>query len=96
MTVQEMLNRLFQLGLSQADVAQGCDTTQPTISRASNGATVRYEVGKAIEKLLADRELTLVDAEKPPTLNANLRMSRIKRQTGNPSGYLSSTQRTAP
>lgn len=95
MTVQEMLNRLFQLGLSQADVAQGCDTTQPTISRASNGATVRYEVGKAIEKLLADREME-GGGDQGPTLNANLRISRIKRQTGNPSGCLSSTQQTAP
>ncbi|MGW7235685.1 hypothetical protein ACWGIE_21225 [Pseudomonas fulva] len=56
MTVQEMLSRLFQLGLSQADVAKGCHTTQPTISRASNGAAVRYELGKAIESLLEQRE----------------------------------------
>lgn len=96
MTVQEMLNRLFQLGLSQADVAQGCDTTQPTISRASNGATVRYEVGKAIEKLLADREMNRGCADQRPTLNANLRTSRVKRQTGNPSGCLSSTSQGCP
>lgn len=56
MTVQEMLNRLFQLGLSQADVARHCSTTQPTISRASNGSAVRYELGKSIEKLLEQRE----------------------------------------
>lgn len=56
MTVQEMLSRLFQLGLSQADVAKSCNTTQPTISRASNGAAVRYELGKSIEKLLELRE----------------------------------------
>lgn len=56
MTVQEMLSRLFQLGLSQADVAKRCRTTQPTISRASNGAAVRYELGKAIENLLEQRE----------------------------------------
>lgn len=56
MTVQEMLNRLFQLGLSQADVAEQCDTTQPTISRAANGAAVRYDLGKSIENLLAKRE----------------------------------------
>jgi predicted XRE-type DNA-binding protein len=51
MTVQEMLNGLFQLGLSQAEVAEKCDSTQPTISRAANGAQVRYELGKAIEEL---------------------------------------------
>ena len=56
MTVQEMLGRLFQLGLSQADVAKQCNTTQPTISRAANGAAVRYELGKSIEKLLEQRE----------------------------------------
>ncbi|MFK2915293.1 helix-turn-helix domain-containing protein [Pseudomonas sp. 3HC3] len=56
MTVQEMLSRLFQLGLSQADVAKRCNTTQPTISRASNGAAVRYELGKSIELLLEQRE----------------------------------------
>ncbi|MCT8164985.1 MULTISPECIES: helix-turn-helix domain-containing protein [unclassified Pseudomonas] len=56
MTVQEMLSRLFQLGLSQADVAKQCGTTQPTISRAANGAAVRYELGKSIEKLLEQQE----------------------------------------
>lgn len=56
MTVQEMLSRLFQLGLSQADVAKRCNTTQPTISRASNGAAVRYELGKSIELLLEQCE----------------------------------------
>lgn len=56
MTVQEMLSRLFQLGLSQADIAKHCSTTQPTISRASNGAAVRYELGKSIEKLLEQCE----------------------------------------
>ncbi|MBD1555193.1 helix-turn-helix domain-containing protein [Pseudomonas sp. C2L11] len=55
MTVQEMLSRLFQLGLSQAEIAESCDTTQPTISRAANGAMVRYELGKAIETLLSKR-----------------------------------------
>lgn len=55
MTVQEMLNRLFQLGLSQAEIAEKCDSTQPTISRAANGAQVRYELGKAIEELYQAR-----------------------------------------
>lgn len=56
MTVQEMLNRLFQLGLSQTEVAEKCGTTQPTISRAANGASVSYIIGKAIEALLSKRE----------------------------------------
>ena len=57
MTVPMMLARLFQLGLSQAQIAKDCGTTQPTISRASNsGADVRYELGKAIESLLSKTE----------------------------------------
>lgn len=96
MTVQEMLIRLFQLGLSQADVAQGCATTQPTISRASKGATVRYEVGKAIEKLLADRELVLQSPEQCPTLSANIRSITAKSQRVNTSVHSSSTQQTFP
>ena len=51
MTVKSMLARLFQLGLSQAEIAELCDSTQPTISRAANGAMVRYDLGKAIEKI---------------------------------------------
>lgn len=52
MTVQEMLNSLFERGLSQKSVAERTGTTQPTIHRASKGAGVRYETGKAIEALL--------------------------------------------
>lgn len=52
MTVQEMLNSLFERGLSQKAVAELTGTTQPTIHRASKGAGVRYETGKAIEALL--------------------------------------------
>ncbi|AZP72803.1 hypothetical protein EJJ20_29805 [Pseudomonas poae] len=52
MTVQEMLNSLFERGLSQKAVAERTGTTQPTIHRASKGAGVRYETGKAIEALL--------------------------------------------
>ena len=51
MTVKSMLASLFQLGLSQAEIAEICDSTQPTISRAANGAMVRYELGKAIEEI---------------------------------------------
>jgi len=56
MTVQEMLNRLFQLGLSQTEVAEKCGTTQATISRATSGTMVGYSTGKAIELLLTERE----------------------------------------
>lgn len=51
MTVKSMLASLFQLGLSQAEIAELCDSTQPTISRAANGAMVRYDLGKAIEEI---------------------------------------------
>ena len=49
--VKSMLASLFQLGLSQAEIAALCGSTQPTISRAANGAMVRYELGKAIEDI---------------------------------------------
>lgn len=54
MTVQEMLNSLFEYGFSQKAVADRVGTTQPTIHRASKGADVRYETGKAIEALLLE------------------------------------------
>jgi predicted transcriptional regulator len=63
MTVQEMLNRLFQLGLSQTEVAEHCGTTQATISRATSGTMVGYGTGKAIELLLAEREETAKNTE---------------------------------
>lgn len=50
-TVKSMLASLLQLGLSQAEIAEMCESTQPTISRAANGAMVRYELGKAIEAI---------------------------------------------
>lgn len=53
MTVQEMLAGLAERGLSQAAIAKHIGTTQPTIHRASKGAAVRYETGKAIEALYA-------------------------------------------
>ena len=50
-TVKSMLASLLQFGLSQAEIAEMCESTQPTISRAANGAMVRYELGKAIEAI---------------------------------------------
>ena len=60
-TVKSMLESLFQRGLSQAEIAELCNSTQPTISRAANGAMVRYELGKAIE------EIFLKEADQPET-----------------------------
>jgi len=50
MTIQKMLNVLLGLGFSQRAIADKVGTTQPTIYRASKGADVRYETGKAIER----------------------------------------------
>lgn len=52
MTLKEMLAELERLGYSQRAIAESVGTTQPTIHRASKGASVRYETGKAIEALL--------------------------------------------
>lgn len=49
MTIQEMLQKLIVLGFSQRAIADRVGVTQPTIYRATKGAAVRYEVGKAIE-----------------------------------------------
>lgn len=49
MTIQEMLQRLIDQGFSQRAIADRVGVTQPTIYRATKGAAVRYEVGKAIE-----------------------------------------------
>jgi predicted transcriptional regulator len=51
MTIQQMLCDLFAMGFSQQAIADRTETTQPTIHRASKGAGVRYETGKAIEAL---------------------------------------------
>jgi predicted transcriptional regulator len=50
MTIQKMLNVLLGLGFSQRAIADEVGTTQPTIYRATKGADVRYETGKAIER----------------------------------------------
>lgn len=49
MTIQEMLQKLIEQGYSQRAIAKRVGVTQPTIYRATQGAAVRYEVGKAIE-----------------------------------------------
>nr|WP_225917408.1 helix-turn-helix domain-containing protein [Pseudomonas farsensis] len=44
-----MLGALIERGFSQRAIAERVGVTQPTIYRATKGAAVRYEVGKAIE-----------------------------------------------
>ncbi|WP_235184598.1 helix-turn-helix domain-containing protein [Pseudomonas chlororaphis] len=44
-----MLRKLIERGFSQRAIAERVGVTQPTIYRATRGAAVRYEVGKAIE-----------------------------------------------
>ena len=65
MTIQEMLTYLAVRGYSQQAIADKVGSTQPTIHRASKGAGISYETGKAIESLYlfekeaADRESAL-------------------------------------
>ncbi|MFV2944257.1 helix-turn-helix domain-containing protein [Pseudomonas japonica] len=49
MSIKEMLKALIEKGFSQRAIADRVGVTQPTIYRATKGAAVRYEVGKAIE-----------------------------------------------
>lgn len=49
MSIQEMLQQLIERGFSQRAIAKRVGVTQPTIYRATQGAAVRYEIGKAIE-----------------------------------------------
>lgn len=56
MTVQKMLQELIALGFSQRSIADKVGTTQPTIYRATKGAAVRYETGKAIELFYAEQK----------------------------------------
>lgn len=49
MSIQEMLRQLIERGFSQRAIAKRVGVTQPTIYRATQGAAVRYEIGKAIE-----------------------------------------------
>ncbi|WEA21671.1 helix-turn-helix domain-containing protein [Pseudomonas juntendi] len=56
MTIQEMLQKLIELGFSQRAIADRVGVTQPTIYRATKGAAVRYEVGKAIELFYEEQQ----------------------------------------
>lgn len=57
MTIQEMLQKLTDLGFSQRAIADRVGVTQPTIYRATKGAAVRYEIGKAIEHFYEDQKM---------------------------------------
>jgi len=57
MTIQQMLEELIGLGFSQRGIADHVGTTQPTIYRATKGADIRYETGKAIERMHAQEKL---------------------------------------
>jgi len=54
MTIQQMLADLLKVGFSQRAIADRVGATQPTICRAMKGADIRYETGKAIERMHAD------------------------------------------
>ncbi|GAA0567642.1 hypothetical protein ACFQH5_15800 [Halomonas salifodinae] len=51
MQLKDMVQALLESGFSQASIAQACDTTQPTIWRAAQGADIRYSTGREIERL---------------------------------------------
>ncbi|WEL56695.1 hypothetical protein PZ739_05870 [Pseudomonas kermanshahensis] len=63
MTIQEMLQKLIDLGFSQRAIADRVGVTQPTIYRATKGAAVRYEVGKAIE-LFYEEQISIAKQQK--------------------------------
>lgn len=64
MTIQEMLQKLIQLGFSQRAIADRVGVTQPTIYRATKGAAVRYEVGKAIELFYEEQKKMAEEQQK--------------------------------
>lgn len=59
MTIQEMLQKLIDLGFSQRAIAERVGVSQPTIYRATKGAAIRYEAGRAIQ-LLYEEQIKLV------------------------------------
>lgn len=64
MTIQEMLQKLIDLGFSQRAIADRVGVTQPTIYRATKGAAVRYEVGKAIELFYEEQKKVAEEQQK--------------------------------
>lgn len=55
MSIQEMLQKLIERGFSQRAIAERVGVTQPTIYRATKGAAIRYEAGKAIERFYEEQ-----------------------------------------
>lgn len=51
MSIQEMLDALIAIGMTQTEIADQCGSNQSTISRALKGRIPDYIVGKAIERL---------------------------------------------
>ena len=100
MTIQLMLEQLFEAGLSQTEIADRCGSTQPTICRAAKGASVRYEIGKAIEALhhesSAANQFESENTEALLTLSATLDPQPAAHKSGASSEFLSSTQQAAP
>lgn len=62
MSIKEMLKALIEKGFSQRAIADRVGVTQPTIYRATQGAAVRYEVGKAIE-VFYEEEIKAADSD---------------------------------
>jgi len=56
MTIPEMLAVLFSYGMSQTAIAEKVGVSQPTIYRASKGASLSYRAGKKVEKLYLEME----------------------------------------
>ena len=63
-TVKSMLESLFQFGLSQAEIAVICESTQQTIRRAATGSNVRYDQCKANDAVYLN-ELAARGVKKP-------------------------------
>ncbi|MDD1978988.1 hypothetical protein [Pseudomonas tussilaginis] len=55
MTIQQMLQKLIELDFSQRAIAERVGVSQPTIYRATQGAAIRYEAGRAIELLYEEQ-----------------------------------------
>lgn len=54
--IKEMLISIAKTGLSQAEIAEMVGVSQPTVHRAmTSGSVVKYETGKKIEQLYAER-----------------------------------------
>lgn len=96
MTIQTMLAHLFNIGFSQAAIAESCGSTQATICRIAKGASARYETGKLIEAIYLDsislETGAVTGAQAPQTLNQKIRPISPTDQSADDAGNLYSTQ----